>query len=204
MKKLILSATALAACSLGAHAQGLIFFDTTSSANHVTINGALDTTTDINAQLLMSTTGTAGTFNPVVTLLLSSSNSTPDGQPGYDGSDVLTAAGDVTFYHNGTLQDQSGSSYIPSASAAVGSSAFFEVIGWTGAFDTLAAAQASGTSAFGTSAVFSEVLGGPTSVPPPTLGGFAGVNLVSVPEPSTMAMAGVGLASMLLFRRRNK
>jgi len=203
MKKLILSATALAACSLGAHAQGLIFFDSTSSANHVTINGATDTTQDINAQLLYSSTGTAGTFSPVVTLLLSSSNTAPDGSPGYDGSDILTAAGDVTFFHNGTLQDQSGSSYIPSATLAVGATGFFEVQGWLGQTETsLAAAQAAGF-ATGTSVVFSEVLGGPTSVPPPTLGAFSGLAL-SVPEPSSLAMAGVGLASMLIFRRRNK
>jgi len=204
MKKLILSVTALAAGSVGAFAQGQMFFDTHSSATPVTINGAT-ATQDINAELLYSTTGAAGTFSPVVTLLLSSSNTSGDGSPGYDPSDVLTAAGDITFLHTGALQDQSGNPYTLSG-PAIGATAFFEVEGWLGVNNTsLAAAQAAG-AAFGTSAVFSEVLDGPTSVPPPSLGGFTGLALTTtvIPEPSTMAMAGVGLASMLLFRRRNK
>jgi len=203
MKKLILSVTALAAGSVGAFAQGQMFFDTHSSGVPVTINGAT-ATQDINAELLYSTTGAAGTFNPVVTLLLSSSNTAGDGLPGYDPSDILTAAGDITFLHTGGLQDQSGNPYTLSG-PAVGASVFFEVEGWTGNnVNSMPAAGTPGT--YGTSAVFSGVLGGPPSVPPPSLGGFTGLALttVAVPEPSTLAMAGVGLASMLMFRRRNK
>jgi hypothetical protein len=204
MKKLILSVTALAACSVGAFAQGTVQFDTHSGAGTISINGQLDTTTDINAELLFSTTGTAGTFSPVAELLLSSGNTSPDGTPGFDPSDVLSAAQDITFLGTGKLQDQSGSSFFPAASLAAGTTVFFEVSGWTGAYDTLAAAQASGVSAYGTSSVFTAVLSGASANPQANLGNMAALNLVSVPEPSTMAMAGVGLASMLLFRRRNK
>jgi hypothetical protein len=204
MKKLILSVTALAACSVGAYAQGTLVFDTSSSANHVTIGGVLDTTTDINAELLYSTSA-AGTFTPVAEVLLSSSNTSPDGLPGFDNSDILSAAGDITFLKTGALQEQSGSAFFPSASAAAGATGFFEVEGWLGNYSSLAAAAAAG-QATGTSASFSEVLTSSQSPSQATLGAFGGVNLQTaiMPEPSTLAMAGVGLASMLFFRRKNK
>jgi hypothetical protein len=205
MKKLILSVTALAACSVGAYAQGVIYFSSTSATSPnglISINGALDTTTDINAELMGSSTGTAGSFTPVAELLLSSSNQSNDGTPGFDPSDVLAAAGDITFKHNGTLLDNSGS-FFGIAGAAAGSTEFFEVAGWTGAYDTYAAAQAAGQSV-GTSAAFSEVLGASTSPILSTLTTMPSLNLVSVPEPSTLAMAGVGMASMLFLRRKAK
>jgi len=204
MKKLILSVTALAACSVGAYAQGVIQFNSASGTGVISINGALDTTTDINAELLFSTTGTAGTFAPVAMMLLSSSNTSGDGAPGFDPSDIITAAGDITFKKTGALFDTHGNAFVPSASAAAGASLFFEVSGWTGAYDTLAAAQASGVSAYGTSSVFSDVLTSGQSPIVASLVNMPNINLVSVPEPSTLAMAGVGLASMLMFRRRNK
>jgi len=200
MKKLILSVTALAACSVGAFAQGTILFDTTSGAGTISINGALNTGTtaqDINAELLYSATGTAGSFAPLVTLLLSSSNTSPDGQPG----DIAAAAGDGTFF-KGYLQDQSGTVY--TLPIAAGAGAFFEVEGWLGAnTSSLAAAQAAGL-ANGTTAVFSETLTASTAPIIASLNNMPALNLVSVPEPSTLAMAGVGLASMLLLRRKAK
>jgi len=204
MKKLILSVTALAACSVGAYAQGVIQFNSSSGAGTISINGALDTTTDINAELLYSATGTAGSFAPVAMMLLSSSNTSGDGNPGFDASDVITATGDITFKKSGALFDTHGNAFVPSGTAGAGASLFFEVSGWTGAYDTLAAAQASGVSAFGTSAVFQDVVSSGQSPIIASLVNMPSINLVSVPEPSTMAMAGVGLASMLLFRRRNK
>jgi hypothetical protein len=203
MKKLILSVTALAACSVGAYAQGVIYFDTSSAtapAGQVTINGALDVSQDINAELLTSTSA-SGSFTPVAQLLLSSSNSSPDGTPGFDPSDILAAAGDITFSKTGFLTDQSGSFFV--LSAAAGTTEYFEVEGWLGANESsLAAAEAAGF-ATGTSAVFAESLGASTSPIPSGLASMPGLAL-AVPEPSTLAMAGVGLASMLIFRRRNK
>jgi len=201
MKKLILSVTALAACSVGAYAQGVIQFNSASGSGVVSINGVLDTKTDINAELLFSTTGAAGSFSPVAMMLLSSSNTSSDSAPGFDSSDVITAARDITFKGTGALYDTHGNAFQPSTAAA-GTSFFFEVSGWTGAYDTLAAAQASGVSAYGTSAVFSDVTSIGTSPIVASLVNMPSFNLVSVPEPSTLAMAGVGLASMLLLRRK--
>jgi hypothetical protein len=201
MKKLILSVTALSACSLGAFAQGVITFNSSSGSGIVTINGAV-AAQDINAELLFSTTAT-GSFAPVSQLLLSSSNTSSDGTPGFDPSDIISAAGDITFKGTGALYERYGNSFIIPGVGS-GGTAFFEVEGWTGAYDTLAAAQASGQSAYGTSAVFSESLSAAGNPVNASLNNMPTFNLVSVPEPSTLAMAGVGLASMLFLRRKTK
>jgi len=205
MKKLILSVTALAACSVGTYAQGTINFDgskntsaspTATSSGQVFINGVLDTTTDINAELLYSSTAN-GTFSPVVTLLLSSSASTSS--PALN--QIISAHGDVTA-DKGKIYDNSGNSYaIPNI--AQGTAAYFIVEGWTGSSSTY---PGTGPGTYGATAAFSETLSGGTATPA-NLGNMPALNLVTttvVPEPSTLAMAGVGLASMLIFRRRNK
>jgi len=204
MKKLILSVTALAACSVGAYAQGVIQFNSSSGSGVVQINGVTDTTQDINAELLYSSTAT-GTFTPVAEMLLSSSNTSGDGAPGFDSSDIITAAGDITFKKSGALFDTHGNAFAPSASAGVGATGFFMVEGWTGTANSLPAA--SSTVAVGTTAVFSDVLSSGQSPIVASLVNMPTLNLATttvVPEPSTLAMAGVGLASMLMFRRRNK
>jgi hypothetical protein len=194
MKKLILSVTAIAGFSVGALAQGTITFDTSSSTTGlVSISGVLDTATDINAELLYSSTAT-GTFSPVVTLLLSSSASTTDiGQVGY-------ATGDITDDGNGTLYSDQGASFILPG-IAPSATGYFEIEGWLGSSQTYAGA----TGAKGTTAVFAEVLTSASSPTQASLDQAPALNLVTtaVPEPSTLAMAGVGLASMLIFRRKN-
>jgi hypothetical protein len=197
MKKLILSVTALGACSLGAFGQGAVYFDSTGSANGtVSINGVLDAGTQaINATLLASTTAT-GTFTPIAQLLLSSNNTASnDGNVGFDSTDILSAAGDVKA--SGKIQDQSVNAYL----TANATTYFFEVQGWLGNGVSFANATTSGTTA-----VFSQTLPVPTSPALQGLTSMPALNLVTtaVPEPSTLAMSGVGLASMLIFRRRNK
>jgi hypothetical protein len=203
MKKLILSVTAMAACSVGAFAQGTITFDGSGNANsslsassggQVFINGVLDTAQDINAELLYSSTAT-GTFSPVVTLLLTSGNA---GTGISSLGQTLTAAGDITGYGTGVLFDNSGQSFtIPSIGSGV--VAYFEVEGWLGNSSSLATAAVGGTTA-----AFSETLTANSSPTQAVINNMPALNLTAVPEPSTLAMAGVGLASMLIFRRRNK
>ena len=205
MKKIILSVTAIAGFSVAAFAQGTITFDgsnntstspTAPSSGLVFIDSGsgavLDTTTDINAELLYSATGVAGTFTSVVTLLLSSSAAPTDGSLGQS----YASAGDITFWANGQLQDQSGQSYVIPTIAA-GSTAFFEVMGWTGVGATYGA---QGT-AFGTSSVFSEVLSASTSPVQANIEGMPAL-VLNVPEPTTMAMAGLGGLSLLFLRRK--
>jgi hypothetical protein len=202
MKKLILSVTAVAGFSMASFAQGVIYFDGSNNSStsvsattegQVFVNGVLDTTQDINAELLYSSTST-GTFSPVVTLLLSSSNTNPTQSPTL--GQVYSAAGDATFYP-GQLLDNSGAGYIIPG-IAPSTTAYFEVEGWLGQSSTFAGA----TGAKGVTAVFSESLASAVGTPN-DIENMPALNLTTaVPEPSTLAMAGVGLASMLIFRRR--
>jgi len=199
MKKLILSVTAVAGFSMAAFAQGTITFDG-STGGHITINGVADTTQDVNAELLYSSTGAAGTFNPLITMLLSSSATAS----GPAAGQVITAAGDISFNGDGSLYDSGGQAYIIPAIAS-GVTAFFEVEAWTG--NNVNSYPAAGTpGTYGQSAIFSEVLTAASSPSQANIGAMTGINLVTVavPEPSTLAMAGVGLASMLFLRRKNK
>jgi len=205
MKKLILSVTAIASFSAVGFAQGTITFDgsvntdpssTATSNGQVFINGVLDSSTDINAELLYSSTQ-GGTYSPVVTLLLSSSTAPANAAVGQ----VITAASDITFQGNGQFLDASGQSYIIPGVAS-GATGWFEVLGWLGGDS-----YANATGAKGATAPFSEVLSSASSPTQANISNMPALNLVTttvVPEPSTLAMAGVGLASMLIFRRRNK
>jgi hypothetical protein len=207
MKKLILSVTAVAGFSMGAFAQGVIAFDATenntspsptaTSNGQTFLQGVLDTSTDINAELLYSTTGLPGTFSPVVTLLLSSTVTAPTSTgvpPLVPVGQTITGVGDIANYAG--LYDNSGAAYyIPT-----GSTLYFEVEGWTGVGATYANAALSGVTS-----PFQVTLSATTSPIIANLSAMPALNLTTaVPEPSTLAMAGVGLASMLIFRRKNK
>jgi len=192
MKKLILTVTAIAGISVAGYAQSINFADNAGNSYDVTINGAPDTTQDINLELLEGASSSTVTTD-VVTLLLGNS-SAPSGTPVAAGG-TYSAVNDVSFL--GVINEASGSEF-----AVPAGTDFFEVLGWTGNYATLAAAQAGG-AATGSSPIFNETItSGPTAFP----GDISNVGVVSlvVPEPSTLAMAGVGLASMLIFRRKSK
>jgi hypothetical protein len=202
MKKLILSVSAIAGLSLAAHSQGISFADNSASASangyDTTINGQVNTQ-DLNLALLI---GSATPNTPVVTLLLSDPTVTTSPAIGQ----VSSAVGDVSAA--GYIFDPSSQAYVVSAFA--GQTVNAEVEAWTGNYPSYAEALASGVT--GEFAGVSQVF---TAAIPATSTGFAAdisnvgvINLIQVPtvvpEPSTLAMAGVGLASMLIFRRRNK
>jgi len=203
MKKLILSVTTLAGLSMAANAQQVALHDANSAnpnSNDISINGVVDTSQDVNLQLLVgSSSGTVTT--DVVTLLLQGATTTPTTALG----SLQPAAGDVTF--SGLIDDQSNNGYTVAAGTT-----YYEILAWTGNYTSYAAAVASGQVGVdaGSSGVLAfDAAGGiPTSGLPPAEEDLASdINLtqvVSTPEPSTMAMAGVGLASMLIFRRKNK
>ena len=184
MKKLILSVSAIVGFSMVGFSQGVQFADASSAAD-VSIGGVINTTQDLNLQLLEGST--AGTATTVLATLLVS-----------DG----TAAGDISTF--GFIYDNSANSVYPAPQG----SDYFQILAWTGSYTSYAAAQASATVGeyAGASAVFNEAIPLQPPATPPTLTGIGIINLtqVPVPEPGTLAMAGVGLASMLLFRRRNK
>ena len=192
MKKLILSVTAIGAMSLSGFAQGITFSDNVFTTYDTTINGVPNTTQDLNLELLYGST--ANTVNtPVVTLLLTSSAQPTSGALG----GVYSAAGDISAY--GSILDNSGQEYnLPG-----GVTDYFQVLAWAGNAPTFQAAIFAGEPLTGTSAIFTEAIGvGSTSFPADITG--VGVIALGIPEPSTLAMAGVGLASVVIFRRRNK
>jgi hypothetical protein len=217
MKTLILTFTACFGLSFAGFAQGTITLDgsenTSTSPNAATsgrvfiytpnnyptyFNG-LDTSQDINCELLYSTSQYGG-FMPAVTLLLSSSNYVGGGSA---LGQVLSAAGDITFYENGTLIDSSGLSYVIPGIPA-GGTAYFELEGWLGNYSSLSAAE-TGVNGFvpvGVSAVFSETLSSATSPIQASMNNMPALNLVLldyVPEPSSLLMAGIGIGSMLVI-----
>jgi hypothetical protein len=201
MKKLILSIAATSVVSLSGHAQQLIFADNSSNSYDTTIGGVVNQSQDLNLELLVgSTAGTVTT--DVVTLLLNGATANPTTALG----SVQPAAGDITT-GGGTIYDVTGSAY-----AVPAGTAFFEVEAWTGNYSSYAAAEASGQAGVfaGTSLVtaFTSTDIPTAGLPPADLNAISPFNLAQVPavvpEPTTLAMTGVGLASMLIFRRKNK
>jgi len=190
---------------LAGHAQQVLFADagTGNGSVDTQIAGANNTTQDLNLELLVGSGGTAGTA--VVTLLLSTSTgsvTTALGtiQPGL--KDVTGTGGDI--------DDLTHNTYLVAAGITD-----FQVLAWTGNYATYAAALASGVT--GVYAGQSGVVVFPGTTAPAAgspaseinLDANGPINLTQVPvtmtpEPSTLAMAGVGLASMLIFRRKNK
>lgn len=202
MKKHILATLAIAGLTASAFGQGVIFFDgsgntstspTATSGGQVFINGALDTTKDINAELLMNN-GTS--FVPVVTLLLSlGSNVTTTSSFGSQQGAVQ----DVTFYP-GKLLDISGNGYLENfAGLGAGATGTFEVQGWLGNYSSYAAAVAAGAGGFQT-ATFTEVMTSTTGEAN-NVGNMPGLNIIT-PEPSVFALSSIGAAALMLFRRK--
>jgi hypothetical protein len=188
MKKLILSVTAVAGCSLAGFAQGVITFDGSYNSNPsplatssglVFIRGVLDTTADINAELLYGTSPNNVT-TPVVTLLLSSSDSGTSPAIGQ----TLSAVGDIAFFGSGQFYDNSGWAYVI-PNIAIGGTGYFKVIGWRG-------------SDIDVTSVFSEVLTSPNAPYLANIDNMPALNLFS-PEPSSLSMAVVGIGSMLII-----
>ena len=213
MKTLILSVTTFAGFSLAGFTQGTITFDgsnnsnpspTATSSGLVFINGVSDTGTDINAELLYATSpsgiygfGFSGT--PVVTLLLASSAQGPTTSIGQ----TLAALGYITGFANGTLYDQSGSTFqIPNIAA--GATAYFQVEAWTGNYNSYNQAMFSDNALIAITPVFSEVLSSDVA-PISGIEAMPALNLVSnlVPEPSTLLQSLSGLDFLALLKRRS-
>jgi hypothetical protein len=200
MKKLILSVTAIAGLSMAANAQQVLFHDSNSSnpqSNDVTIDGVVNTTQDLNLELLVGATSSSVSTD-VVTLLLSQATSTATTALG----SVQSGKGDINAV--GLIVDQSGNSYTVPAGTD-----YYQILAWTGNFSSYSAAVAAGAGvAFGETPVYQfDASATPASGAPAATEDLpVDLNLVTsaVPEPSTLAMAGVGLASMLIFRRKSK
>jgi hypothetical protein len=208
MKKLILSIATTSVVALSGHAQLLEFDDNGNNSTDTIIDGAPNSTQNLNLELLIGSTSTTVTTD-VVTLLLNGATATATTALG----SVQPAAGDITYSGGDIFDTTLNICTVPAGTA------WAQVLAWTGNYSTFAAALDSQSSDIGVSEIF-QIL------PPPTAGqspvdisnienvGGGNVDLTEpplgnpppppMPEPSTLAMAWVGLAAMLVFRRKNK
>jgi len=194
MKKLTLTCLLAAGVSTAVFGQS-VFIDLTSNAGGptATTGGLLYKVVGGNPVPLDS-----GTVN--VTLLGGATSALGNTLASLSGANACFIVGP------GQALDVSGNSYaIPGLGA--NAAGFFEAQWWTGNASSFAnagntAQGGAATDIRGTSGAFSNPTGGPPSVPP-GLTGMPSVTLLPVPEPSTMVLCGLGLASLLVFRRRN-
>jgi len=195
MKKTILTALAAVGVAGLSYGQGVLSADE-SLGTASEINGVVNTTTDINWEILYNN---GSSFVPLVTFLLSTTVGT--GLPGVPAGTTQGASGSITDNGNGTLFDGSGNTYqVPGTSAAGGSVATFEVEGWLG--NGVNAYPGVGNNA-GITASFTESVNSAANPTLTTLNNMPLLNITSVPEPVTFAMMGLGGLSLLLFRRRS-
>lgn len=117
----------------------------------------------------------------------------------------LTGANACIVPIPGAAYDLAGMSYAVPGLAA-NTTGFFNTQWWIGNAATYAEAEAA-NAVRGMSGVWSQATGGGGAPPtvPPGLSGMPSVNMtaVIVPEPSAMVLGALGLASLLVFRRRN-
>jgi len=215
MKK-VLALAVLAALTLSAFGQGQIVFN-----NRVTT-----VTPNVSAPIFMAdgTTAIAGAAARAALL---------GGALGLAGA-VIPASGDVMAASAGTLsllQSPSttatwatfrtgtlagfvavGTDSARNSGLAYGSQGLFQVVAWTGAYDTWTAAfdawkaGTAGVMIGASNPLTRPVSLNPTDLDVPTLQGLESFRLVApviVPEPTSLALAGLGAAALLIFRRRN-
>jgi len=135
----------------------------------------------------------AGSLNPIG-LGTYKANNDPKG---YTGSDL------------GTFQLGAAGSAVNVPGVAAGGIAQIQIQMWfdgssaAGLYPSYAAALADPANSKVATVLFLQNTGNPPLTPPGPLNGMPDIHLIGVPEPSTLALAGLGLASLLLFRRRN-
>ena len=195
MKKLLTKVLTMAALSSSAYGQLVFFRDCNASnptSNDVTINGVVDSSQDLNAQLLVGTTAGNVTTDVVTLLLSGGSTATSTTALGT----VQPAAGDISAV--GLIVDQTGNGYkVPAGTD------YYEILLWTGNYSSYAAAEASGQPDVyaGETPVLTTWSGIPAPGAPPGLLDLDSnpIELYPAPEPSSLAMATVGIGSILVF-----
>lgn len=113
----------------------------------------------------------------------------------------------LTLLTSAPFRTGSASGFIVSQLATVvpgsteGGSVKMQVRAWDNKGGTVTAWNDPLNSTYGTSAMFTQALGGGVLLPT-DMTGWNSFNIYVVPEPSTFVLAGLGAASLLIFRRR--
>jgi hypothetical protein len=175
MKKTILSAVAVMGLAATVYGQS-VFIDNTVGGGLVNNAG----TEQISCTLWGGPVG--GSLSEVKTLT---------------GGSLLNVGG-------GMVYDLSGTAYaIPGVAA--NANATLQMQFWLGNFNSYSAA-ANAAQLVGDSGPYTNPTGGggvPATIPSSAMANMPNITLAIVPEPSTLALCGLGLASLLVFRRRN-
>jgi hypothetical protein len=231
MKKLILTATLIASATM-AYSQGIVGFADTLTPGYVVqsadphtssaVTGTYEGSPNFTAALysltgnVLTTAGLGvdsyGYINSYSQFLSDSFNLQ---QTTLGGSANGVSAGNGYFVGNnqtitGTTGGFSGSSYTAFDVLAVAA--------WTGGYETLALAEASGTADIGIIAFVNPIgpggadphvpglTGWPTTASPASIAneapGYPELIMSPVPEPTTIALGALGGLSLLLFRRK--
>jgi hypothetical protein len=197
MKKLIITAIAVAGLTVSGYSQGLVQF-----ANFSGTAGAKVYNNTGSGNVLQTGSTTLELFY---------------GPAGSTLAQLLALnTGKVFTYNMSTTPSISGEFFygtVTTAQPAGGGSADatlnveLAIAGWTGNFSSYAAAVAGNAPLSGITAAFGNPTGGGGSPPSTaaTLVDWTAANslvLAPVPEPTTLALGGLGAAALLLFRRR--
>jgi hypothetical protein len=220
MKKIIVAMSIATAVVLSSHAQGLVFFSS-STQNMSTNNGTVGKTAagagNFYYALFVSTTASsvAGNTSPI---------QGTNGVYAFSSAAWTLVADIDTSSTAGRFADPAangdGSTTLPTGFAA-GTSAQFVVVGWSANLGSTVSALTQALAINGTTGLLGESgvsgaisAGNGGTLPTPSLFGAAAPNIQaftlgaftisSTPEPGTLALAALGGASLLMFRRKNK
>jgi len=192
MKKLLLTTILVAGFTAGVLAQGF-FIDLTG-------NTGVTSTDTSNGLLYLASNGSP--LSPATYPWINVEVFAASSSASVMSSPIVTLTGAINGPANeggGMFYDNSGSEYtIPSVAA--NANAYLDVEWWTGT----ATSYATATGLIGNTGIFMNPTGGGGSPPstPPGLTGMPSVDMVPVPEPAICTLVGMGLASLLIFRRR--
>jgi len=197
MKLKTLAVLAVAGISASAFGQGVILQNIGTGAGGT--NGAVFMPGGVKFDGLVNNLGVTVTGGPNPASLqpvgIGTFKASTDPK-GYTGSDL------------GTFQLGAAGAAIDIPGVAAGGVATIRLQMWFdgsasgGLFPTYAAALGAPTG-LTADVTFLQNTGNPPLTPPGPLNGMPNVTLTAVPEPSTLALAGIGIASLLVFRRRN-
>jgi hypothetical protein len=162
---------------------------------------------DINMELLCGTS--AGTLAQLTNLNY-------DGNPLDNGPQystwllsVGTADGIGTFFGDGQFIDPYGDEWVTYQTPTSGASFDFQILAWTGNYNTYAAAyaaSASGTPGIyvGETPVFLQATATGIGIPPDMVSMPALILARAVPEPSTLFLTAAGLVGLLAYAWRKR